>query len=226
MPDQPGARADDPYGGRRPTNHEVRAGVPWDASYAVGPAPWDTGEPQPAIVRLAAAGAFTGAVLDAGCGTGENALHIAALGLQVVGADVAETALTIAREKAAARGIAADFVLADAMRLSRLEEAFDTVLDCGLFHAFDGNERRDYVASVASVTRVGGHMYVVCFSDAGPGTCGPHPISQDELRDAFAATGGWAVAWINPDRLETRFAAEGVPAWVARIDRVSGSGAV
>jgi SAM-dependent methyltransferase len=78
-------------------------GLPWDASYQDGPAPWDVGGPQPTIVRLASDGAFTGAVLDAGCGTGENALHLAALGLPVLGFDVAETALAIARQKAAAR---------------------------------------------------------------------------------------------------------------------------
>src|SRR5438132_2819617 len=58
------------------------------------------GQPQPAIVRLASEGGFAGAVLDAGCGTGENALHVASLGLSVLGVDVAETALAIAREKA------------------------------------------------------------------------------------------------------------------------------
>src|SRR5262245_37377454 len=78
---------EDPYGGREPTSHERRAGEPWDASYAGGPAPWDIGRPQPAIVRLAAEGAFAGAVLDAGCGTGDNALHIASLGLDVLGVD-------------------------------------------------------------------------------------------------------------------------------------------
>jgi 2-polyprenyl-3-methyl-5-hydroxy-6-metoxy-1,4-benzoquinol methylase len=46
---------------------------------------------------LAAEGGFAGAVLDAGCGTGENALHVASLGLSVLGVDVAETALAIAR---------------------------------------------------------------------------------------------------------------------------------
>ena len=75
-------------------------GLPWDASYHDGPAPWDIGRPQPAIVRLAAEGRFAGAVLDAGCGTGENALHVASLGLSVLGVDVAETALAIARAKA------------------------------------------------------------------------------------------------------------------------------
>src|SRR5580693_950105 len=41
-------------------------------------------------MRLAADGRFAGVVLDAGCGTGENALHIAALGVPVLGFDGAE----------------------------------------------------------------------------------------------------------------------------------------
>ena len=77
---------------RPPTSQERMSGRPWDASYHDGPAPWDLGEPQPAIVRLAAHGGFAGSVLDAGCGTGENALHIASLGLPVLGVDVWEHA--------------------------------------------------------------------------------------------------------------------------------------
>jgi SAM-dependent methyltransferase len=203
---------------REATSHERRAGQPWDASYVDGPAPWDTGRPQPAIVRLAGEGAFVGAVLDAGCGTGENALHLASLGLDVLGVDVAETALSIARKKAAGRSVAADFVIADALRLDRLGRMFDTVLDSGLFHTFDSDERRDYVASLASVTRRGGKLHVLCFSDVGPGT-GPHPISEEELRAAFEPGTGWSLASISPDRCETRFAAQGVPAWLATIER-------
>jgi ubiquinone/menaquinone biosynthesis C-methylase UbiE len=127
-------------------------GLPWDASYHDGPAPWDLGQPQPAIVRLAAAGGFAGAVLDAGCGTGENALHVAALGLPVLGVGVAETALAMARVKAGERGIQAEFAAADAFRLERLGRRFATVLDCGLFHTCDGGERPGYVASLAAVT--------------------------------------------------------------------------
>jgi ubiquinone/menaquinone biosynthesis C-methylase UbiE len=159
-------------------------------------------------------------VLDAGCGTGENALHVASLGLHVLGVDVAETALSIAREKAAARGIDAEFVVADAFHLHGLGRVFETVLDCGLFHTFDSDERRDYVASLASVTGRGGHLYVLCFSDVGPDTCGPHPISQEELRAAFRRSGGWSVASVSPDRLRTRFDAQGAPAWLAKIERI------
>jgi SAM-dependent methyltransferase len=194
------------------------SGLPWDASYHGGTAPWDIGRPQPAIVRLAAKGGFAGAVLDAGCGTGENALHIASLGLSVLGVDVAETALAIARAKAVDRGIEVEFAAADAFQLERLGRKFETVLDCGLFHTFDAEERPRYAASLASVTEHEGTLYVLCFSDESPDT-GPHPISQEELRAAFNRSYGWNVKAIDPDRVQTRHHADGAPAWFATIKR-------
>ena len=222
MPERSGARPDDPLGGRQPTSHERMTGLPWDASYHDGPAPWDVGRPQPAVVRAASEGGFAGAVLDAGCGTGENALHLASLGLPVLGVDVAGTALAIARAKAAERGIEAEFAAADALHLERLGRRFETVLDCGLFHTFDGGERPAYVASLASVTGHAGTLYVLCFRDDGPDT-GPHPVSQDELRAAFNPGDGWNVAAIEPDRVQTRFHdGDGAPAWFATIKRQAG----
>ncbi|MEV5839577.1 class I SAM-dependent methyltransferase [Nocardia sp. NPDC052112] len=194
-------------------------GLPWDASYQDELAPWDVGRPQQAIVRLGTAGGFTGAVLDAGCGSGENALYVAALGFSVLGVDVAETALAIARAKAAERAIAAEFVAADALRLERLARRFETVLDCGLFHTFDADERPEYVASLASATVPGGTLYVLCFSDNGPDT-GPHPVSREELTAAFDSGNGWKVIAIEPDRLDTRYHDNGAPAWLATVERV------
>jgi SAM-dependent methyltransferase len=218
VPGRPRAADEDPLGGRQPTSHERLTGSPWDASYRDGPAPWDTGRPQPAVVRLAASGGFAGAVLDVGCGTGENTLHLASLGLTVLGVDVAETALALARAKATERGIEAEFATADALALEGLGRRFATVLDCGLFHTFDGGERPGYVASLTSVTKHGGTLYVLCFSDGGPGT-GPHPVSQDELRAAFSPGTGWDVAAVEPDRLQTRYHDVGAPAWLATIKR-------
>lgn len=210
--------ADDPFRGRQPTSHERMTGLPWDASYRDGPAPWDIGRPQPAIVRLASEGGFAGAVLDAGCGTGENALLLASLGLPVLGVDVAETALATAREKADDRGIEVEFVAADAFHLERLGRRFETVLDCGLFHTFNGDERTRYVAGLASVTERDGTLYVLCFSNDGPDT-GPHPISQEELKAAFNASNGWNMAAIQPDRIQTRYH-DGAPAWFVTIKRI------
>lgn len=218
MSERSGTLANDPFKGRNPTSHERMTGLPWDASYHDGPAPWDVGQPQPAIVRLASKGGFGGMVLDAGCGTGENALYLASLRLSVLGVDVAETALAIARAKAADRGMKVEFATADAFELQRLESKFNTVLDAGLFHTFDRDERPRYVASLASVTENEGTVYVLCFSDVGPETVA-HPISQIELRAAFNRRNGWNVVAIEPERVETRFHEHGAPAWLATIKR-------
>jgi SAM-dependent methyltransferase len=219
LPERSGTLPDDPFGGRPPTSHERMTGLPWDASYREGPPPWDIGHPQPAIARLASEGRFAGTVLDAGCGTGENSLLLASLGLSVLGVDVAETALTIARQKAAERSLKAEFVLADALHFERPERKFQTVLDCGLFHTFNAEERPHYVASLTSVTEHNGTLYVLCFSDAGPEPV-PHPIREEEIRAAFTPATGWKIDTLAPDRVHTRFHDNGAPAWLAVIKRI------
>jgi ubiquinone/menaquinone biosynthesis C-methylase UbiE len=170
-------------------------------------------------VGLASEGGFAGAVLDAGCGTGENALHVASLGLSVLGVDVAETALAMARAKADDRGIEVEFAAGDAFQLERLGRRFERVLDCGLFHTFDSDERPRYVASLGSVTEHDGTLYVLCFSDEGS-DAGPHPVSREALRAAFNPSTGWEVAAIEPDRIQTRFHDDSAPAWLATIRRI------
>jgi SAM-dependent methyltransferase len=218
--DQTGTSAEEASGERGPTSHERLTGRPWDDSYRDGPAPWDIGRPQAAVARLVDEGAFVGPVLDAGCGTGENALGVAAAGLQVLGVDVAPTAVSMARDKASARGLDAEFVVADALGLARLDRLFATVLDCGLFHTFDADERTEYVESLASVTAAAGTLLLLCFSDAEPGDWGPRRITRGELEAAFDESHGWRVSSITPDRIETVFDADGAAAWLARIERL------
>jgi SAM-dependent methyltransferase len=202
---------------RQPTSHERRAGEAWDASYRDGKAPWDLGRPQPALAELAEAGGFTGRVLDAGCGSGEHALMAAASGLPVLGVDVAETAIGLAREKAAARSLEAEFEVADALDLGALDRTFDTVIDCGLFHTFDAEERREYVAGLAAVTDPGATLHILCFSDARPDSV-PHPVAREEIEAAFAGP-GWSLRAIHPARIETTFAPAGLPAWLVSVAR-------
>jgi SAM-dependent methyltransferase len=211
------ATAGDPYADRSPTFHERLTGRPWDHSYHGGRPPWDAGKPHSAIIRLADGGAIEGDVLDAGCGTGENVIELAARGLAVTGIDVAPSALDLARAKALARGVGARLLLTDALQLSRLEQTFDTVIDCGLFHTFDDDERGRYVDSLASVTTSGGVLHLLCFNDTTPGNGGPRHVSQAEIRSCF--DNGWRVIRIETARYETRFDPTGSPAWLARIER-------
>jgi 2-polyprenyl-3-methyl-5-hydroxy-6-metoxy-1,4-benzoquinol methylase len=97
----------------------ARPRIPLEAIHGDGLPPWDTGQPQPAIVQLAEAGLITGHVLDVGCGAGDNALFLADRGLDVTGLDSAPTAIAEARAKAGARGSSACFVLGDALELAQ-----------------------------------------------------------------------------------------------------------
>jgi SAM-dependent methyltransferase len=193
----------------------------WDAAYTEGsaPAPWDIGRPQPAFARLADRGLLSGRVLDAGCGTGEQTLLAAARGADALGVDISPHAIGRAREKAAERGLPARFEVADVLNLGELGMTFDVVIDSGVFHVFDDEDRARYVTSLASVLRPGGHCYLMCFSDRQPGDFGPRRVGQDELRTAFRD--GWAVTGIEADTFEIN---RGMPtptaqAWLAAIRR-------
>src|SRR5271154_6478086 len=128
-----------------------QAHPPWDASYTAGPpAPWDIGRPQPAFVRLADEGRLAGRLLDAGCGTGENALLAASRGADVTGIDVAPTAIARARAKASGRGLAAGFQGAGPLGPGRLSLGLGTGIHRGVFHVFGDDDRARYVASLAA----------------------------------------------------------------------------
>ena len=163
----------------------------WDEFYKDLAPPWDIGRPQPAFLRLADADALTGALLDAGCGTGEHTILAACRGAVALGIDVSPRAIEIARRKAAEHGFEAIFQVLDALRLDTLSESFDTILDSGLFHVFDDADLTGYVTALHGVLRPGGHLHLMCFSDRQPGDWGPRRITDVELRAAFDS--GWRI---------------------------------
>jgi cyclopropane fatty-acyl-phospholipid synthase-like methyltransferase len=195
---------------------DLHAQADFDDMYT-GTPPWDIGHPQPSLRAVAGAGGLTGRVLDAGCGTGEHALMAAALGLEATGIDGSPRAIDLARRKAAERGIAVRFLVADALDLGSLGEVFDTVIDSGLFHVFGDDDRARYVDSLRTATAPGGRVSVLCFSERMPGDFGPRRVTQDEIRASFSD--GWTVEAIEAVGLEVNFGPDPVPAWLATISR-------
>ncbi len=195
--------------------HSVEA---FNDSYASStPAPWDIGRPQPAFVRLAQAGGLIGRVLDVGCGTGEHVLLAASLGHDALGVDIAPRAIELAKEKAQARSIEATFLVFDAQRLPELDTPFDTVLDCGLFHGFDDQERRRFVDGLAAIVRPGGRYHMLCFSDRQPGDWGPRRVTEGEIRASFSE--GWTVDSIEATVLDITIDPARAQAWQLAVTR-------
>ncbi|WP_089100210.1 class I SAM-dependent methyltransferase [Streptomyces hyaluromycini] len=188
-----------------------------DDLYATPP-PWDIGRPQPVFAALAASGAFRGRVLDAGCGTGEHTLLAARLGLDATGIDLAARALRTARDKARERGHTARFLLHDARELAVLAEGFDTVLDCGLFHAFGDEDRAAYVDGLRTLLRPSGRCFILCISDREPGAWGPlHKVSRARVEAAFAD--GWQIDSVEPSAIDITADPGHVEAWLITVTR-------
>jgi SAM-dependent methyltransferase len=182
-----------------------------------GTPPWDIGRPQKALLELAEAGSIAGRVLDVGCGTGEHALMAASLGLAATGIDSAPAAIAIAIDKAQGRGLVARFLVWNALDLAAIDEQFDTVVDCGLFHVFDDDDRAQFVGSLRAVLPTGGCYLMLCFSDRQPGDWGPRRVTQDEIRASF--DDGWQVDSIEAAKIELNIDPNGAMAWLARIRR-------
>ncbi|TDV57575.1 class I SAM-dependent methyltransferase [Actinophytocola oryzae] len=176
--------------------YQGRSLVP-GAEVPIDVAPWDIAGPQPEVVALAESGAFRGAVLDAGCGLGENAIYLASRGLRVTGADGAETALRKARERAARAGVEVEFTQVDVTTFDGVEQRFDTVLDSALYHCLGDEQRLTYAGALWRVTAPGATLHLLCFADVGnEGFRLPLSVTQDDLRDHLG--GWWEIREIEP----------------------------
>ncbi len=170
----------------------------FQAAYQNQP-PWEAGHAQRALVQIAPR--LHGSILDVGCGTGDNAIYFAQQGHEVYGIDFVPEVIAQARSKAQELGSCARFLVQDVLALEPLPMQFDNVIDCGLLHVLSDPDRRKYVASLASVLKPGGCLYLMCFSDKEPPGAGPRRISPAELRELFDTP--WQLRSIDDVQFET-----------------------
>lgn len=165
----------------------------WEAVYGPDRIPFDVEEPLPWVVTLAEDGRIRGRVLDAGCGGGHNALYLARRGYDVVGIDVAPTAISRARHKAGQRGVHAEFVVGDIPHLANWPGMFDTVIDIGCFHSLFPEDRARYASALHAACHEGALLHLRCFSDRSKWLAGPQMagLSSSDLEQAFAD--GWVI---------------------------------
>ena len=154
--------------------------------------PWDIGAAQPVVIEAEAAGRFYGAVVDVGCGLGENAIYLAGQGHQVTGIDVAPTAIEQASEQARQRGVDVEFVVADATTLAGFDGRFDSVLDGACYHCLPEEARHDYAAALHRATRPDALLTLFCFPSGGTGVAAAMGVPEENLRVTWGKA-GWEI---------------------------------
>jgi SAM-dependent methyltransferase len=161
--------------------------------------PWDSKAPNENVIGWQTGGWVHGDVLDVGCGFGDNAIYLAKNGHEVTGLEISPTALITAERRAKDAGVDVTFAVADSTKLDGYTDAFDTVIDSGMFHCLDDDSRRRYAAAVHRATRPGATLLLSCFSDANrKGENWPGPaVSEETLRDVLGGA-GWDIVSLEP----------------------------
>ena len=166
--------------------------------YATGQPPWDTGVTPPELTALTEGrdAIPPGRVLELGCGTGTNAIHLARHGWDVVAVDLIDRAVQEARTRAAAAGVAVRLLHGDATRLDDLDAPgpFDLFFDLSCYCGIPPHRRDAYAAGLTQRAASDARLLMFgygpeAFDDTISG------VTADELRTRFT---GWDLVDTTP----------------------------
>lgn len=156
----------------------------WDARYADGNTPWDSGRPSTNLIRLLADHRVAPCrALEIGCGTGTNAIYLAEWGFSVTAVDISPRAIAAAQAKLADRDVKVDFRQADLTADPDVGGPFDFVFDRGVYHTLREHHLRELLAVLGRVTNPGA-TYIALAGNANesqPREGGPPRVRAEEM---------------------------------------------
>ncbi len=160
----------------------------WEANYQKSDTPWDKGAPSPGLVDFLSGEPIRGRVLVPGCGLGHDVRALAATAEEVVGIDIAPSAVKTARGFPIVGG--ETYEVADFFALPQpLLGSFDWVWEHTCFCAIDREMRPAYVDAAAAALKPGGHLLAIFYLDPGhtdPNDGPPFGTALMELDTLFA----------------------------------------
>ncbi len=160
----------------------------WTDLYTRGGDGWELGRTAPTLAAfLESTHLPPGRVAVPGCGRGHDVRHLVRRGYMAVGFDFAPAAITEAKARAKAEGVAAEFEQRDIFTLDRdYANAFDGVWEYTCFCAIDPARRAQYVRTMAAILRPGGWLLACFYPIRQPGGGPPFPVARSEVRRLFA----------------------------------------
>lgn len=172
----------------------------WEQLYQKGDTHWDRGRPSPPLEQWLAQNTLDGRIAVIGCGRGHDVALLARSGADVLGLDIAPTAIADAKKN---YGEFSDrFRVADLFDVpTDLRAAFDVVIEHTCLSGLPPDLRSQYRAGIDALLRPDGRVVGVWFiqPDLDPGEVGPpFPLPVPAL-DALFAEGYEVVEDYIPD---------------------------
>ncbi len=146
----------------------------WNAFYQSVPAddiPWEIGGPSTELIHAVEDGFIVppARVLDIGCGLGSQSIYLAKNGFEVIGVDIAPSAIDKAQKLARFSEAKVQFAVGDATSMAYTTDSFDIVYDRACFHHLKPQEQERYKWEVMRVLTEGGVYIVTMFAVAASG---------------------------------------------------------
>jgi cyclopropane fatty-acyl-phospholipid synthase-like methyltransferase len=136
--------------------------------------------------------------------------------VEILAIDAVPEALTCAARSIDEANVSDRVALAEVdLRQSLPPGPFAWILDAGVLHVFSDDDRRAYLARVASSLRPGGSFVTIVFRDDETRPRGPRRLGRDEL-DGALVQAGLRVESIEPCLYDSVAHDGGARAWLAR----------
>jgi SAM-dependent methyltransferase len=132
---------------------------------------------------------------------GDNGIYLAQKGYKVVGFDFSPEAIEIAKQRAAAAGVAhlTEWVVADALDVGSgplRGRKFDTILDSACLQCFDPKTQVTYAKNMRTVLKSAGSflLLVVCNQSQLRSWCRGLRWMEGHVATIFCTETGWSIA--------------------------------
>jgi len=142
----------------------------WESRYQSGETGWDRGASSPSLSAwLSNDGIAHGSrILVPGCGRGHEVVHLAELGFDVAGIDIAPSAVTHLQQVLMDKGLKAKVLHADLFEF-RPETPFDAVYEQTCLCAIQPAQREAYEALLHDWIRPGGTLFALFMQTGAEG---------------------------------------------------------